>query len=124
MPEIPAHVDPFDAEPSPGNEITTELGTDKAVDDGQSKDAVKDAAQAAVNGMDKLHLVSTTTTEEVAPAVPMLVGSVVVDSYARIRDARRAATRLESLAREFQDELARKTGEAQEDDGTENTEDG
>lgn len=124
MPQIPAHVDPFDAEPSPADESTTELGTAKVVEDQPAKESVKYATQAAVNGMDKLHLVSTTTTDEVEPTAPMLIGTVVVDSYSIIRDARRAATRLESLAREFQGELAKKTEDTQEDGATENTEDG
>lgn len=59
------------------------------------------------NGMGALHLVPSggtgATEEEKALGAPMLIGTVVVDNYSHMREARRAASKLEVLARNVQE---------------------
>ena len=63
------------------------------------------------NGMGALHLVPSAgtgaTEDEEDLSAPMLIGTVVVDSYGHMREARRAASKLEVLARHVQEEWQR-----------------
>ena len=126
LPETFTPVDPFEPAQSPDESPRALFeGTDNnegpsQQDGGAGQEVVKEA----VNGMENLHLVSTSTTEDVAPQPPMLVGTVVVDSYVRIREARRAAGRLEGLAREFQEEFVRKQEGPVEGKGAQDNEGG
>lgn len=67
-----------------------------------------------VNGMGELHLVASgqtgetrTTQEEKDTSPPMLVGTVVVDSYNHMREARRTASKLETMGKSVQEEWKR-----------------
>lgn len=67
-----------------------------------------------VNGMDELHLVASgqtgetgTTQEEKDNSPPMLVGTVVVDSYNHMREARRTTSKLEAMGKSVQEEWKR-----------------
>ena len=67
-----------------------------------------------VNGMGELHLVASgqtgdtgTTQEEKDTSPPMLVGTVVVDSYNHMREARRTASKLEAIGKSVQEEWKR-----------------
>lgn len=76
-----------------------------------------------VNGMGDLHLVASgqtgeteTTQEEKDTSPPMLVGTVVVDNYNHMREARRTASKLEAMGKSVQEEWKREregNGEAQ-----------
>lgn len=67
-----------------------------------------------VNGMGELHLVASgqtgetgTTQEEEHTSPPMLVGTVVVDNYNHMREARRTASKLEVMGKTVQEDWKR-----------------
>lgn len=60
--------------------------------------------------------------EDTTPMAPMLVTTVVADSYSRLSDARRAAKRLEGMGRGFQEQWVREQEEGEESEGREEDE--
>ena len=79
-------------------------------------DKVDEADETAANAINALHLVPSagtgaTTEEEKDLSAPMLIGTVVVDKYSHMREARRAASKLEALARNVQEDWRRHSEE-------------
>lgn len=71
----------------------------------------QEGGDEVTNGMGELHLVPSAgteaTDEEKDPSAPMLIGTVVVDNYSHMRQARKAASKLEALARNVQEDWKR-----------------
>jgi len=83
------------------------------------------------NGMQAMQLSEPSvgtgaTASDSAPVAPMLVATVVVESYSRVGEARRTVRRLEAVGREFQERWVREREDEErtERDEEEGEEDG